>query len=269
MTRLAVFFYSARARARRPGALDAGHRHRHREAGRRRRSSPAAARRRPIARIKAAGITFFTEGAHRLLPRQQPRGAVQPVRAPQASWPRRSRRQGACRADYLPLGAEKDLPKGSRPAKLAGALLRRPHHELALPRRQVRQQEHLRRRRRPSSGPTTCWCCGCRRATPATSTRPATRCRRRSSPARARRCSSTAAGSCAAPGRSRGRRRARCADQGRRADGPGRPHLDRAGAGATGGNVTFRAEVGSGVRRGRRGRAAHALLRQCAEARRG
>jgi hypothetical protein len=44
-----------------------------------------------------------------------------------------------------------------------------------------------------------------RRATPATSTRPATGCPRRSTRARARRSSSTAARRCAAPGRSRAR----------------------------------------------------------------
>ena len=40
--------------------------------------------------------------------------------------------------------------------------------------------------------PTTCCCCGSRSATPATSTRPATRFRRRSSSARAKACSCTA-----------------------------------------------------------------------------
>ena len=54
--------------------------------------------------------------------------------------------------------------------------------------------------RATSSRPTRCWCCGSRSATPATATPPATRCPRRSSRARARRCCSTAVASSRAPG---------------------------------------------------------------------
>ena len=141
------------------------------------------------------------------------------------------RSKDAVPADYLPWGHEKDLPQG-QPA--TGSPRRSPAgtpRTGPTQRRQVHQREHLRRRRRRVPGRHRAGAAGARSATPATSTRPATRCRRRSSPARARRCSSTTAGvvrgtwtkkSLTSP--------LKLSHQGRRADRAGRAHLDRAGA---------------------------------------
>ena len=134
------------------------------------------------------------------------------------SWPRRVKAKDTVPADYLPFGlARSDLPQGPAGHGPGRDVLRRAHHQLDLHRRQVHQPEQLRRRRRPVPARQRAGAAGARSATPATWTRPATRCRRRdftgTGPGA---CSSTAAGWCAAPGRSRWTRRSSCSTNGRR-----------------------------------------------------
>ena len=135
-----------------------------------------------VRRVKAAGITTFTEGATGYRARHQPAGAVQPVHAAARSSSSTLKAKDTV-PSYLPFGGEDDLPGGRRPAGWTRCSPAGTPPRWTLRGREVRQPEQLRGRRATSSGPTPCWCCGSRSATPATWTRRATRCPRRSSPA--------------------------------------------------------------------------------------
>ena len=191
-TRLAVFYYSQVPRQGRPRAVDARHRHRHRRA---RRRGARGQRRGPAdgdAGSKDAGIKTFTEGATGLLPRQRPLGAVQPVHGPAEA---REDPEVRRRPRELPaVGHRGGLPQGA--AGRAGSRRRSPAGHTTnwqYQRRPATSTSTARRRRATSSPRHRARAAGARSATPATRTPRATRCRRRSSPARARRWSSTTA----------------------------------------------------------------------------
>ena len=135
------------------------------------------------------------------------------------------RRRATCRR-----GDAKDFPQGQTATRARRGVLRRAHHELDLPRRAVRQPEQLRRRRRPVPARQRAGAAGQgrRRRLPRPGRQPGAG--DASSPARARRCSSTTAGWCAAPGRSRWTSTIKLSTKAGELQGAGRPHLDRAGA---------------------------------------
>ena len=195
ITRLAVIYYSELPGDGRPRALHAGHRHRDRLAGRRRRWSPAAA---PRSRCPGSPVP-----GSRTSPRATPGSsatrahrAVQPVHrltetAAAAQRDGAPARPTTCRGARTTRPPRGSAPPRSRPASPPGTPRRGPTRDG----RYVNENTYAARA--TSSLPTPCWCCGSRSATPATSTPPATRSRRRSSSGRARRCSSTTAGWCA------------------------------------------------------------------------
>ncbi len=91
-------------------------------------------------------------------------------------------------ANYLPWGAESDFAGAAARPRTFDVEFSSGHHDVGSAttlEQEVREHRHLRRGRVTSSRPTRCWCCGCVRATPATATLRATRCRRRCSSARA------------------------------------------------------------------------------------
>ena len=90
---------------------------------------------------------------------------------------RRGRSSGEARpADYLPWGDAKDLPQGQPATKIAATFSGGHTTNWTYGKGGYVNANTYAARRATSSRPTPCWCCGCRSATPATSTRPATRC---------------------------------------------------------------------------------------------
>ena len=152
-----------------------------------------------IDRIEDAGIDYFAEGDDGLY-REDSRSAPYNLLADLVETTEAAELEEEARpVDYLPWGTADDLPAG-QPAKTIAATFSGGHttswrYDGG---GYVNENSYAARRRR--SRPTRSWCCGWRSATPATPTRPATPCPRPCSRAPARRCSSTAAGSCAAPG---------------------------------------------------------------------
>ena len=182
LTRLAVFYYSDIARERRSGPLDARQRHRHRLAGARPIVTSGAAGRhdRAGSRPPASRSTARARRASTARPTASRRTTCSPTstRSPRIGQDGEARTppttcRGATR-QRLPEGPEGD--HASRRQFSGGHTTEWTFTNGELP-------QHQQQRRRPatSSRPTTCWCCGSRSATPATSTRPATRCRRPSS----------------------------------------------------------------------------------------
>ena len=105
-------------------------------------TSGAAAR--TIALIKGAGIPFYGEGA---------KGFYRSSRAWRRTTssststrsPRRSKTKTATPPDYLPWGADKDLPEGHQGDHDRRAVLRRPHHRSGVyTQRQLRQRQQQR-----------------------------------------------------------------------------------------------------------------------------
>ena len=180
VTRLAVFYYQ-RPRSRRPGALHARHRHRHRPAAK---AVLVASGGAPptVRRVKAAGITTFTEGATGLPPRQRPAR-----RRTTCSWTCRRWSKTVKAKDsvppYLPFGPPRDCRGHSRRRGLT-ALFSGGHSSTWQFRgREVHQHQQLRRASGDRFRPDTVLVLRVRSATPATATRRATRSRRPSSPA--------------------------------------------------------------------------------------
>ena len=104
--------------------------------------------------------------------------------SPTSTADRRDRGQGepARPDDYLPWGdAGRPARRASRPPRSPASFSGGHTTEWAYRDGGYVNTNTQRRRRTTSSRPTPCWCCGSRSATPATSTRPATRCPRPSS----------------------------------------------------------------------------------------
>ena len=85
-----------------------------------------------VARIKAAGITAFTEGAPRLLARGQPPGAVQPVHAPPELAKKVETKDTVAELPAV-RARRRTSPRGSQARGLDGDLLRRAHHHWTYP----------------------------------------------------------------------------------------------------------------------------------------
>ena len=185
------------AREGRPGPVDAGQRHRHRLAGPRLRGHQR--RGRPDHRPHQGRRHHVLPGGRQgRLPRHRPQRAVQRLRRTSRRSPR-----GSTRTSDVPTTTSSGA---RRPTCRRARRPRTSARRSAVTRRtgSSRTARTTTSTATPptamSSRPTPCWCCGCRSATPATPTRPATRCPRPSSRARARRCSSTTVGWCAPPG---------------------------------------------------------------------
>ena len=133
--------------------------------------SPAAAR-----RMTSAGSTTPASGsstrAPRLLPRQHPVRAVQPLRRPRTV--AGDQDQGSDAGRLPPWGAEGDPPAG-KPAKTLSAAFG-GHTTTGSSRTAATSTPTVRRRGRRVPGRQRARRCGCRSATPATATPPATPC---------------------------------------------------------------------------------------------
>ena len=240
LTRLAAFYYSqipgrsARSARCAPATSASSRRSTPRGDQRRGRRDdrPDQGRRHPRSSPRAQAGFYRDSSAHR---------AVQPVRRPDRASPRRSSRTRPRPDDYLPWGArEGPARRASRPRSIAASFSGGHTTNWTFEQRQLRQREHLRRRTATSSRPTPCWCCGSRSATPATATRPATRCPETQFTGQGQAMlfhdgrlvrGTWTKDNLDAP--------IKLSHQGRRADRPRRPHLDRAGPATNGGNVTF------------------------------
>ena len=100
------------------------------------------------------------------------------------TWPRSpdAGRPGRAASRRLPaVGRRGRLPAGPAGDARSPRPSRRAHHELDVPGRHATSTRTPTPPTATSSRPTPCWCCASRSATPATSTRPATRCPRPSS----------------------------------------------------------------------------------------
>ena len=192
-----------------------------------------------IGRLKGAGVKFYSEGATGFF-REGSRSAPYNLMVKLDELAGSVKVDEARPDDYLPWGERQGPPEGPGRHRARRVVLRRPHHQLDVPRREVPQRQHLRRRGRPvrrrqragAAGP------GRRRRLPRPGRQPGPRDEvRRQGPGDA------------VPRRSPGARHlvegqagrpAQADHQGRRADRPGRSHLDRAGAERlTAAGVTF------------------------------
>ncbi len=100
-----------------------------------------------ISRIESAGIDFFAEGDAGFY-RSGSRSAPYNLFTDLGDVAQAAEQKKARPPDYLPWGSVEDLAAGQRAGGLDGQLLRRPHHDLGVPRRPLRQRGLLRRRRR-------------------------------------------------------------------------------------------------------------------------
>ena len=152
MTRLAAFFYS-QSPGRRPGAVDARHRHRHRLPAARACSSPAGGAPQTDRRIGAATSPTFSEGDRASTGRP-----TAPRRTTCSSHAPTSRDAGRRRTTPTPrrlsaVGSPSRLPAGQQGAAPSGRGSRAAHdHGWTLPGRHLRQHQHQRRRGRPVPG---------------------------------------------------------------------------------------------------------------------
>ena len=151
-----------------------------------------------VERISDAGIKIFNEGSPGFF-RESTRSAPYNLFTDMGKVAKAAEDgKDALPANYLPWGAEGDLPAG-KPANTLTADFGSHATSWAFQNgTYVNQNSYAADA--TSSLPTACWCCGSTSATPVTPTRPATRCRRPSSRARATRSSSTPARSSRAPG---------------------------------------------------------------------
>ena len=135
-----------------------------------------------INRIDDAGIDVLRRGRQGLLPRQLA-AARRTTCSPTCDDGRRRRPSSdAGPPGRLPaVGQRGGPPAGPAGDDDRGVLRRRPHHELDASTAAATSTRTPTPAPATSSRPTPCWCCGSRSATPATATRPATRCPRPSS----------------------------------------------------------------------------------------
>ena len=151
-------------------------------------------------RIAGADITYYTEGSKGFF-REPSRYAPYNLMANLHDVASTIKQKMTRPEDYLPWGSADDLPKGVKATTVNADFGNHTTSWQFQNGRYVNTNSYAGPT--TSSRPTPCWCCGCRWATRATATRPATRCPRRSSSARARRCCSTTGGWCGGRGRRR------------------------------------------------------------------